>query len=119
MAEQERRDRLEIVSPVGGVVTTIAYSPGQTVEPGTRMATVLPSGSELVACLLIPSRAVGFVEVGQTTQLRISAYLYQKFGQVEGHVAQVDQSPIAAASAGSGLGPPQLRFTTFAPRATA
>jgi membrane fusion protein len=55
---------------------------------------VLPAGSELEAHLLVPSRAVGFVEPGDRVLLRYEAFPYQKFGHHGGRVARISRSTI-------------------------
>jgi membrane fusion protein len=94
-AEHQGRSRIQIIASASGVVTALAVEPGQAVSTGTPLATILPTGSELEAELLAPSRAMGFVEQGQIVMLRLSAFPYQKFGQIEGKVVRVEQSPIA------------------------
>ncbi|MES2898489.1 MAG: HlyD family efflux transporter periplasmic adaptor subunit [Pseudomonadota bacterium] len=94
-AEHEGRSRMQVLAPAAGVVTALAFEQGQAVPPGATMATILPAGSELEAHLMVPSRAVGFIASGQRVRLRMSAFPFQKFGQVEGTVARVERSPIA------------------------
>jgi membrane fusion protein len=99
--EHEGRSGARVLAPVAGVVTALALEPGQSVQGGTTLATILPAGSALEARLFVPSRAVGFIEPGQQVLLRLSAFAYQKFGQVEGTVTRVERSPVSDASAGS------------------
>lgn len=94
-AEHEGRSGARVLAPVSGVVTALALEPGQSVQGGTTLATILPAGSELEARLLVPSRAIGFIEPGQQVLLRLSAFAYQKFGQVVGTVTRVERSPIS------------------------
>jgi membrane fusion protein len=93
-AEHEGRSRIQIIASAAGTVTALAADPGQTVNAGTVLATIIPVDSELEAHLLAPSRAIGFIEPGQTVQLRLAAFPYQKFGQAKGTVIRVEQSPI-------------------------
>ncbi len=94
-AEHEGRRRMQVLAPSAGIVTALAFEQGQSVPSGAVMATVLPAGSELEAHLMVPSRAVGFIEQGQRVRLRLAAFPYQKFGQVDGVVLRVERSPIA------------------------
>jgi membrane fusion protein len=45
----------------------------------------------------VPSRAVGFIEPGDTVLLRYQAYPYQKFGHQTGRVARISRSALSAA----------------------
>ena len=60
----------------------------------------------LEAQLLVPSRAIGFIEPGNTVLLRYQAYPYQKFGHHIGRVTRVSRSAVnpgeSNALAGSG-----------------
>lgn len=92
-AELQTRDHYAITAPIDGLVTSITVQPGQSVN-GQALASLLPMNAQLEANLYLPSRAVGFVEIGQKVRLRYQAYPYQKFGQYDGVVKEVARSPI-------------------------
>lgn len=94
--EARARDHVAITAPADGTITNLLAEVGQSVG-NQPLATLLPKGAELEAQLFLPSRAVGFVEVGQAVRLRYQAFPYQKFGQYAGHVARVSRSQLAAA----------------------
>lgn len=103
-AEHQGRSRMQVLAPAAGTVTALTAEPGQTVAAGASLATVIPTGSALEAHLLAPSRAIGFIEPGQTVLLRLAAFPYQKFGQASGTVLRVERSPIAEAGGEAGNG---------------
>jgi membrane fusion protein len=109
-AEHQARNRIQVLAPVAGTVTALTAEQGQSVQAGTPLATVIPLASTLEAHLLAPSSAVGFIEAGQTVQLRLSAFPYQKFGQVEGTVIRVEPSPIGEANTGTASAEPVYRI---------
>lgn len=94
IAEHEGRSTLKVTAPVAGTITALGYDVGQSVQAGTVLATVLPTGSVLETKLLIPSHAKSSVAVGQQVQMRIDAFPYQKYGLVAGTVKQVELNPI-------------------------
>ena len=49
---------------MSGIVTNIAVVAGQSVPADTPLATVLPKGSGMHVELLVPSRAIGFIQRG-------------------------------------------------------
>lgn len=111
-AEHDGRSRIQIIAPAAGIVTALTLDPGQSVPPGTVLATILPADGELEAHMMVPSRAVGFIEPGQVVLLRLSSFPYQKFGQVAGTVTRVERSPIAEAQGGrAGIAEPVYRIT--------
>lgn len=98
--EQERmetvmRGALQINAPVGGMVAMQLSKPGQAVQAGQPLMSVLPSGSELEAELLVPSHAIGFIEPGDQVLMRYQAFPYQKFGHYQGRVKQISRSALS------------------------
>jgi membrane fusion protein len=100
----EAARRFVVVAPRDGIITAIVAEPGQAVGLHP-IATLLPADSPLEAHLFAPSRAVGFVEPGQSVRLRYAAYPFQKFGQYDGVVFQVSRSALTPSEL-----PPQLGF---------
>ncbi len=56
------------------------------------LAVVVPKGSGLHAQLLVPTRAIGFVQPGQEVVLRYDAFPFQRFGQYRGTVERVSRT---------------------------
>jgi membrane fusion protein len=98
IAEQDARRAITIAAPQAGVVTATAWAIGQPVERGAVLARIVPEGSTLVAELFAPSRAVGFVAVGDQVRLRYAAFPYQKFGHALGSVVSVSQATLGASN---------------------
>ena len=127
-AESEARQRIVVLAPQDGVMTSVLAQVGQTVSPGVAMASLLPADAKLQAHLFAPSSAVGFVRQNQAVQLRYQAFPYQKFGHQSGMVAQVARAPLQAselsalplqAPPGSGSGAePLYRITVTLDRQT-
>lgn len=92
--EAEARGKLEIRSPVSGMVTTITAYLGQSTDSTKPIAAVVPSNEPLVAELFAPSSAIGFVVPGQEVLIRLQAFPYQKFGHVSGTVASVSRTSL-------------------------
>src|SRR5690606_21461870 len=61
ISEGEARRELQVTAPRDGMVTGIVTLAGQTVELGTPLLTIVPRDRPLVAQLLAPSDAIGFV----------------------------------------------------------
>ncbi|MBV6324445.1 HlyD family efflux transporter periplasmic adaptor subunit [Duganella violaceipulchra] len=95
-AEQLAHSRIQVVAPASGMVTSLTAVVGESVSAGASLATVVPTGGELEAQLLAPSRAIGFVMQGQSVRLRLDAFPYQKYGYLEGSIVSVEQSPLSA-----------------------
>jgi membrane fusion protein len=89
--EDAKRENV-IRAPVAGVLTNIAASRGETVAESAPLAVVVPKGSGLHAQLLVPTRAIGFVQPGQEVVLRYDAFPFQRFGQYRGKVERVSRT---------------------------
>jgi membrane fusion protein len=107
--EQERvqtqaAGALVVNAPVAGVVATQVIKPGQAVQAGQALMTLLPGDGHLEAELLVPSRAIGFIEPGDRVLLRYQAFPYQKFGHQEGRVAAISRSALNSGELGALIG---------------
>jgi membrane fusion protein len=95
LAEAESRRQILLTAPQAGTISAIQAAPGSNVSTTVPLLSILPAGSELQAQLFSPSRAIGFVEVGQHVLLRYQAFPYQKFGFYEGHVVDVSRTALS------------------------
>jgi membrane fusion protein len=107
--ENSARRELIISAPQAGTVTALTAHPGQWVQPGQTLATIVPAAehghpSPLEAHLFAPSRTAGFVQPGQSVWVRYAAYPYQKFGMARGSIASVSRTPINPQDLPSGQG---------------
>jgi membrane fusion protein len=94
MAQNEMQRAVVLRAPRDGVVSTVLSKEGQMVGTGQPLLSILPAGAVLQAQLLVPSRAIGFIEPGSRVVLRYQAFAYQKFGQQYGRVADVSRSAL-------------------------
>jgi membrane fusion protein len=81
-------------------VAALLVEPGQTVAPGTTLATIIPAPAALEAHLYAPSRAIGFVREGQAVLLRYVAFPHQKFGAHLGRIAAIARNPLSPGELG-------------------
>jgi membrane fusion protein len=102
--ETQARGELVLTAPTEGVVATRLLKPGQAVQVGQPVMTLLPGTGTLEAELLAPSRAIGFIEPGDAVLLRYQAYPYQKFGHHEGRVSAISRSALSPGELGVLLG---------------
>src|SRR5690606_26570147 len=84
-----------LAAPVAGSVASVLVEPGQPVRDGQALVTLVPAGSRLQARLLVPSRAVGFLEPGDEVRLRYPAFPHAKFGHHAGTVVAISGDALA------------------------
>ncbi|RRN79247.1 HlyD family efflux transporter periplasmic adaptor subunit [Pseudoxanthomonas sp. SGD-10] len=94
LVETQARGELVLTAPISGVVATQLIKPGQSVQAGQPLLSVLPGEGTLEAELLVPSRAIGFIEPGDAVMLRYQAFPYQKFGHQRGTVDRISRSAL-------------------------
>jgi membrane fusion protein len=92
LTENEARRQIVVRAPQEGVVAAINAEPGQAVAAGQTLLSLLPKDAQLIAELVAPSRAAGFVRPGMEVLIRYPAYPYQKFGQHSGRVKEVSST---------------------------
>ena len=107
--EEAKRENV-IRAPVAGVVTNIAANRGEAVPEDAPLAVIVPKGSGLHAQLLVPTRAIGFVQPGQQVVLRYDAFPFQRFGQYRGVVEQVSRT---VWSPGEKVGPATVKEPVY------
>ncbi|ACD59762.1 HlyD family secretion protein [Xanthomonas oryzae] len=95
---------LVVTAPVAGVVATQMAKPGQAIQLGQPLLSVVPGDGRLEAELLVPSRAIGFIAPGDTVLLRYQAFPYQKFGHQQGLLSRISRSALSSSELGALIG---------------
>ncbi|MBA3536846.1 MAG: HlyD family efflux transporter periplasmic adaptor subunit [Tatlockia sp.] len=88
---KESRHQL-IQSPIDGIVTNIFFRQGQRVQPSKPLVQIIPSDSNFVARLYIPSRDIGFLNVGQQINIKYDAYPSQRFGFYQATIKEINHT---------------------------
>jgi membrane fusion protein len=78
-----------ITAPVAGVLSAVRTTSGASVAASENLATIVQSGDQLEALLLVPARSAGALEPGQSVTLRFDAFPYQRHGVGHGVITQV------------------------------
>ena len=91
-AEAERS--LLVTAPFDGEVTNIFITEGSGASPSETLMTLVPEGSDLVAKVLVDSRAIGFIKHGTPVAIRYQPFPYEKFGLHQGYVSRIPGSAI-------------------------
>jgi membrane fusion protein len=93
--DAEQRYSQFIVAPIGGRVAALPVATGQTIPGNATIAVIIPTGGQLEAELLAPSRSIGFIKPGQEVQLSLQAFPFQRFGTVPGRIRTVSTTVLA------------------------
>jgi membrane fusion protein len=107
--EQAKRE-IMLRAPFAGIVTNIAPARGESLAADAPIAVIVPKGSGLHAQLLVPTRAIGFVQPGNEVVLRYEAFPFQRFGHYRGTVESISRT---VWSQGERLGPLSVREPVY------
>ncbi|MEM6592276.1 MAG: HlyD family efflux transporter periplasmic adaptor subunit [Cyanobacteria bacterium P01_C01_bin.73] len=100
---QQTQEYQELRAPVDGIVFNMATNEVGYVANSTEPILEIVPEETLVARVFIPNRDIGFIRVGQPVDVRIDAFPYSEFGDVEGTLVSV----------GSDALPPNEAFPFF------
>jgi len=88
--QQHRAALLELRAPQSGTVKDLAtHTPGTVVAPGTILMTIVPVNDKLRAEVWVSNDDVGFVHQAQGAKIKLASFQFQKYGMLQGSVAQV------------------------------
>ncbi|MCF6336767.1 MAG: HlyD family secretion protein [Gammaproteobacteria bacterium] len=92
--EHRSNQNYSIIAPASGRITSLTYQEGDTIKPETPLLTILPHHILLKAHLYVPTKAAGFLHIGQEVKIRFDAFPYQKFGIHKGVIEQISKNII-------------------------
>jgi membrane fusion protein len=92
IAEVNGRRAYIIRAPLTGRISTLQASVGQAADPQRLQLQIVPAESPLQVELFVPTRAIGFVEVGQDVRILYDAFPYQHFGTYRGRIIKISQT---------------------------
>jgi len=97
-------------APVAGIVSSMQARLGEVPVVNSPLVSIVPDGSELLAELLVPTRAAGFIKLGDEVRLQIEAFPFERFGFVIGRVASVSRSVLTP---GEFLAPIEIKEAVY------
>ncbi len=101
VAAEDQLKRVEIRAPQDGIVYQLAvHSPGEVIGPGDPVMLIVPQKDDLKVEAKVAPKDVVKLAVGQTADLRFSAFNQRTTPEIEGTVARI--SPDATADQRTG-----------------
>ncbi len=81
---------MELRAPQDGIIKDLATTTvGAVVQPGSVVLTLVPKGEQLFADVAIKNEDVGFVQEGQSVQIKLATYPFQRYGMLHGKVVHL------------------------------
>ena len=94
-------DIAAIVAPTDGVVAEVAIrNPGESIDRGQTLITLVPQGVELITELQIPDKEIGKVREGQEIRFKFDAFPFAEHGVLTGVVADISPSSLIDETSG-------------------
>lgn len=101
-------------APVDGTIQDLKVdSLGTVVEQGQTLATIVPSRAALVVDADLPAQRAGFIKVGQSVQIKVTAFPFEQYGSIPGRVIWI--SPTASTQSSIAQPPSGENHGTVAP----
>lgn len=89
-AAADRVVRSQLTSPVNGVVNSLSISTiGAVVQPGSEIAEIVPINEGLLIEARIRPQDVAFISPNQKASVKLTAYDYLIYGDLEGSVTRI------------------------------
>lgn len=87
---QDRLERVEVLSPVDGVVQDLKFrTVGGVIPPGATLMNVVPLDGKMHAEVRVQPTDIGFVKLGEPARLKIGTFDFMRYGTIEGKVSMV------------------------------
>ena len=83
-------DQSYVSAPTAGLISDLAINNiGEVVEPGQKLAEIVPKGMPLTLSAIVPHEEAGLLRVGMETQIKLDAFPYQNYGILSGKVHSI------------------------------
>ncbi|AUW57370.1 HlyD family type I secretion periplasmic adaptor subunit [Sphingobium sp. SCG-1] len=96
LIKARRKSSLQrLVSPVDGTVAQLSvHTVGGVVEVAKPIMLIVPAGGDLIAEVKILNRDVGFVRVGQSVAVKLTAFPFTRYGTAPGIVQSISSDAV-------------------------
>ncbi|GIL00929.1 MAG: HlyD family type I secretion periplasmic adaptor subunit [Alphaproteobacteria bacterium] len=102
---RRRQDLVNLRAPVDAIVLERAdLSVGSVVEPAKPIATLVPTNSVLHGKVLIETKDIGLIKVGDPVRVKFEAFPFEQHGVANGRIGRIAPS---TAAQGSETAPPR------------
>lgn len=93
---KDLNSRQVLYSPIDGKVQQLAvHTIGGVVTPAQPLMLVVPTEAELEVEAWLENKDIGFVEIGQIAEIKVSTFPFTKYGVIEGEVIDLTQDAVA------------------------
>lgn len=92
---QDLNRRQILRAPISGKVQQLAiHTVGGVVTPAQLLMLLVPTDAELEVEAWLENKDIGFVEVGQSAEIKVNTFPFTKYGIIEGAVVDITQDAV-------------------------
>jgi hemolysin D len=103
-------DLVVLTAPEDGIVLEVAKrSVGSVLQEAEPLVTMVPTGTPLIAEVMINSGDVGYTKLGDEVEIKVDAFPYQRHGLLEGRLRAVGEDSIST------IAPPAMASSSALP----
>ncbi len=85
----DRMNRLNIKSPIHGLIQGLQIHPGSVIQPGGVILEIIPLDEELVVETKIATTDIGHIKVGDHVKIKVRTFDYTRYGMVTGKLTTI------------------------------
>ncbi|HEP1066103.1 TPA: HlyD family secretion protein [Klebsiella aerogenes] len=94
LVESNANGNIIIKSTSDGRIESLSATQGQTVDNGSSLAQIKPTGNvEYFLILWLPNNTIPYLKIGDTINIRYDAFPSDKFGQFPGKIISISSMP--------------------------
>ncbi|MEW5009279.1 MAG: HlyD family type I secretion periplasmic adaptor subunit [Cycloclasticus sp.] len=91
--EEDKLKRLQVRAPVSGIIQGLSITGiNEVVKPGATIMQVVPVNDDLIVEARVLPSEVGYIQIGQTADVKVDSYDSSRFGSISGVVKQLSPS---------------------------
>jgi len=87
---QDRLERVNVLSPVDGVVQDLQFrTVGGVIPPGAVLMNVIPIDDMMQAEVRVSPTDIGFLKTGQEARVKVGTFDFMRYGTIDGKVSMI------------------------------
>jgi hemolysin D len=91
----QRQEQQTLLAPIDGVVQQLAvHTVGGVVTPAQQLMVIAPRDEPLEVEATFLNRDIGFIEPGQSAEIKLETFLFTKYGTIPGRVVSVSRDAV-------------------------
>ena len=95
-AYSDKLNRTQVKAPLKGVVNRVMVNTvGGVIKPGEPIVEIVPFDDTLVVEAQIRPQDIGFIHLGQSANVKITAYDYSIFGSLKGQITNISPDSVS------------------------